>query len=142
MPRKQKHIVMARTTDVMQSGIESNGRKLNFKGNSVLWVNDAGEAKEIEQRYKGKVAVTLDQQYTWSANNDSGNGTRMDNTHNYTFSGVDMAGRGGGERVRVKTKDGYTFVSRAVAIEEGYKILPQKRVRRRKGAEVRDVKKT
>lgn len=47
---------------------------------------------------------------------------------------------GGGERVRVKTSDGFTIMSREVAEEEGYEILPQRRDKRRKGAEVKNGK--
>lgn len=35
--------------------------------------------------------------------------------------------RGGNERVKVKTKDGHTFLPRQVAEEEGYEIIEKKR---------------
>lgn len=47
---------------------------------------------------------------------------------------------GGSERVRVRTSDGFTFMAREVAEEEGFEILPQKREKRRKGAEVKNGK--
>lgn len=37
---------------------------------------------------------------------------------------------GGNERVRVRTAQGYAFVSRIVAEEEGLKIIPQKSKKR------------
>lgn len=130
MGKKQKHIVMARTTDIMSQGIETSKGKKKFGKHSVMWVDDAGEAKEIEKRYKGKVAVTLDQQYTWSVNNDGGNGTRMDNIHNYTFQGVDMKG------IRTTKDNGWVWVwkgskqvrmRREEAEQEGYEIVAIKK---------------
>lgn len=57
-----------------------------------MWITDEAEAREIEHEYgmKGKkqVAVTTDQQYEWSANNEGGDGRRMDNIHHYTFQGI------------------------------------------------------
>jgi len=44
--------------------------------------------------------------------------------------------KGGNERVCVQTKDGFTYMSRAVAEEYGYTIIPKKRVTRRTSAEV------
>lgn len=43
--------------------------------------------------------------------------------------------RGGNERVKVKTSDGYTFMSQEQAEEYGLEIIPQKRDERRKSAE-------
>lgn len=140
MPKKQKHIIMARTKEMMSDGIETSKGKKEFGKHSVMWVDDAGEAREIEKRYKGKVAVTLDQQYTWSVNNDGGNGTRMDNIHNYTFQGVDTKNPGGNRRVKVKTADGYTFVSEEVALEMGYEIVePMQKDKRKREKKWRTV---
>jgi hypothetical protein len=46
--------------------------------------------------------------------------------------------RGGNDRVKVRTADGYTFVSRAVAEDEDLEIVPKKRRKRRTRAEVKD----
>lgn len=127
----KKHIILARNRRVSEQGIDLDGKHMKFTQGSALWVADEGKARALQQKYPKEIAVTLDQQYTWSANNDGGNGTKMDNIHNYTFSGVDMKKRGGGERVKVKTADGYTFVSLEVALEEGYTIVPKKRETRR-----------
>jgi len=43
---------------------------------------------------------------------------------------------GGNERVKVKTADGYTYMSRVVAEEYGYEIISEKREKRRESAEV------
>lgn len=135
---KKKMIVLPRTKKISESGVELNGKKMDFHQGKALWMRDEGEARELQAKYPRDIAVTLDQQYTWHANNEQGNGTRMDNIHNYTFQGVDYKSRGGGERVKVKTDDGFTYVSREVAEEEGYEIIPQRREKRRKGAEVKD----
>lgn len=58
--------------------------------------------------------------------------------HKTHFSAVKEFG--GGERVKVKTADGFTFMTREVAEEEGYEIIPQRREKRRKGAEVKNGK--
>ena len=138
--KKKKYIVLPRNGTIFEKGLTTGKGHRKFKKSGAMWITDEAEAREIEHEYgmKGKrqVAVTTDQQYEWSSNNDGGNGTRMDNIHHYTFQGVDYASRGGGERVKVKTEDGFTFVSRDVAEEEGYEIIPQKREKRRKGAEV------
>jgi hypothetical protein len=89
MAKKKKFIVLARNKKISQSGIMTGKGRRSFGDYSALWVSDPAEAREIEHEYgmKGSkdVAVTTDQQYEWSVNNDGGNGTRMDNTHNYTF---------------------------------------------------------
>jgi hypothetical protein len=83
---KKKHIVLARNKKISDSGLELDGEKMQFKGKgAALWINDEGKAKALQQKYPRDVAVTLDQQYTWHANNEGGNGTRMDNIHHYAF---------------------------------------------------------
>lgn len=84
-----------------------------------MWLDDAGEANEVQQRYKGKVAVTEDQQYSWSLNNDGGNGTRMDNVHNYTFSGVDTSQF----KVWVLKRGKLVRVTKEQAKQKGYKVV-------------------
>lgn len=46
--------------------------------------------------------------------------------------------RGGNERVKVKTSDGYTFMSLELAEELNLEIIQQKRDKRRKSAEARN----
>lgn len=140
--KKKKYIVLPRNGKVFENGLTTGKGHRKFKKSGAMWITDEAEAREIEHEYgmKGKrqVAVTTDQQYEWSANNEGGNGTKMDNIHNYTFQGVDMEKRGGNERVKVKTVDGYTFMSQEQAEELGYEIIPQKREKRLK-AEVKNV---
>ncbi len=83
---KSRHIVLARTPEILEAGVHTGKghRKFNKKA-SAFHVTDPAEAREIEQKYKGQVAVTLDQQYTRFVNNDSGE------VHNYFFAGVDMS---------------------------------------------------
>lgn len=138
---RKKHIVLARTKEIGESGVELNGQKMKFHGQqSAFWVEDEGKARAIQQKYGKQVAVTLDQQYTWHINNDNGNGTRMDNIHRYTFQGVDMSG------IRTTKDSGYVWVregqkqvrmKREKALREGYEIIPQKRKVRAERQEVR-----
>lgn len=82
------------------------------------------------------VWVEQDENLEWHAKHDNTTDGRNVGIHHYTFSGIDMQQRGGNERVRVKTKDGYTFVSRAVAIEEGYTIVAERKNRERSKTKV------
>jgi hypothetical protein len=83
---KKKHIVLARNKKISDSGLELDGQHIPFAGKgAAVWVEDEGKARALQQKYPRDVAVTLDQQYTWHANNEGGNGTKTDNIHNYTF---------------------------------------------------------
>jgi uncharacterized GH25 family protein len=143
MARKKKFIVLPRNGAIFEKGIKTGRGHRKFKRAGAMWITDEAEAREIENEYgmKGKkqVAVTTDQQYEWSANNEGGDGRRMDNIHNYTFRGVDMS------NIRTTKDNGYVWVrkgasqiymKREQAIEEGLEIVPQKRFERRKSAEV------
>lgn len=131
MAKKKKFIVLARRGDIGEKGIVTSRGHRKFYKDSALWLSDEGEAKEVEQKYKGKVSVTEDQQYTWSVNNEGGNGTRMDNIHKYTFTGVDM------RKIRTTKDNGYVWayvgggrqrrMKREEAEREMYEIVPQKR---------------
>lgn len=83
---KSRYIVLARTPEILEKGVQTGKghRKFNKKA-SAFHISDPAEAREIEQRYKGQVAVTLDQRMTRFVNNDRGE------VHNYFFAGVDMS---------------------------------------------------
>lgn len=123
MAKKKYQVIKATQRDI--PGVYVGGKKREFGQNGTFQVSDAGEAAEINKvlgaKGTGEVVVVAN--------------TEKEHGHNYTFSGVDYKKRGGAERVRVKTEDGFTYVSREVAEEEGYEILPQKRDKRR---EVKD----
>ena len=85
MAKKKKYIVLARNEKTAVAGVETAKGKRSFGDKSAMWISDAGEAREIEKQYGRNVAVTTDQQYEWSVNNDGQNGTKMNNTHHYTF---------------------------------------------------------
>lgn len=89
MAKKRKYIVLARNPKIQTSGLVTGKGHRVFGEKSALWISDPAEAREIDHQYgmKGSkdVAVTTDQQYEWSVNNDNQNGTKMDNTHHYTF---------------------------------------------------------
>ncbi len=131
--RRKKHIVLARNEKIAAQGLELDGKKMNFHQGKAFWVEDEGKAMALQQKYPRDVAVTLDQQYTWHANNEQGNGTRMDNTHHYTFSGVDTSHF----KVWVEIKGKPKRVTKAEAQRMGYTIISEKkRLERRKSAEV------
>jgi hypothetical protein len=140
--KKKRYIVVPRTEEAKARGIRTGKGDLKFGTKSAQWVDDPVIAKEIDREYgKGgsmDVWVAQDENLEWHEQHDGLTDGRNVGIHHYTFAGVDIAGRGGNERVKVKTKDGFTFVSREVAEEEGYQILPQKRKARRKGAEVQN----
>lgn len=88
---KKKHIVLARNKKISDSGMELDGKHIPFAGKgAAVWIEDEGKARALQQKYPRDIAVTLDQQYTWHANNEGGNGTRMDNIHKYTFAGMGL----------------------------------------------------
>jgi hypothetical protein len=135
MPPKKKYIVLARNGKIQKKGLMTGKGHRVFGQKSALWISDPAEAREIETQYgmKGSkdVAVTTDQQYEWSLNNDGGNGTKMDNIHHYVFQGVDMS------RIRTTKDNGFVWAERDgkqvrmkhdQAIEEGLVIVPQKKV--------------
>lgn len=131
--RKKKHIVLARNEKIAAKGLELDGKKMNFHQGKAFWVEDEGKVRALQQKYSRDIAVTLDQQYTWHANNERGNGTRMDNTHNYTFQGVDTSHF----KVWVEVKGKPKRVTKAEALRKGYPIISdKKRYERRKGVEV------
>lgn len=134
--KKKKFMVMARNEKIQTSGIKTGKGHRSFGEKSVLWISDPAEAREIETEYgmKGKrqVAVTTDQQYEWSLNNDGQNGTKLNNIHKYTFLGVDMSG------IRTEKDNGLVWariggsrqvlVRREEAMKNGYEIVEKKRV--------------
>jgi len=137
MAKKKKFIVLPRNEKIFKKGLTTGKGHRQFKEAGAMWITDEAEAREIEHEYgmKGKkqVAVTTDQQYEWSANNDGSNGTKMDNIHNYTFQGVDMS------HIKTTRDNGYVWVikggsqvrmKREEAIAEGYEIVKQKRSKR------------
>ena len=132
--RKKKYIVLARNPRIQQAGLTTGKGHRSFGSKSAMWISDPAEAREIEYQYgmKGskQVAVTTDQQYEWSLNNEGSNGTRMDNIHHYTFQGVDTS------RIRTTKDNGYVWAScdgkevrvkRETALAEGWPIVPPKR---------------
>lgn len=138
--KKKRYIVVPRTEEAKRRGIKTGKGNLTFGTKSAQWVDDPVIAKEIENDY-GKngsmdVWVAQDENLEWHERHDGMTDGRSKGIHNYTFAGTDFGLRGGNERVKVRTKGGFTFVSRLVAEEEGLEILPKKRVRRRKSAEV------
>lgn len=89
---KKKFMVIARNKRIQETGVTTGKGHRTFGEKSVMWISDPAEAREIETQYsKRDIAVTTDQQYEWSLNNDNQNGTKLNNTHKYTFQGVDTS---------------------------------------------------
>jgi hypothetical protein len=129
--KKKRYIVVPRTERVKEAGLQTGKGKLTFGNKTAQWVDDPAIAREIDTQHglkgSGDVWVEQDENLEWHEKHDAGTDGKNVGIHHYTFSGVDMRTRGGNERVRVKTKDGYTFVSLAVAREEGYKIVKERK---------------
>lgn len=142
MAKKKRYIVVPRTEEAKQRGIKTGKGNLTFGTKSAQWVDDPVIAKEIENDY-GKngsmdVWVAQDENLEWHEKHDGNTDGKNVGIHHYTFSGVDISRRGGNERVKVKTKGGFAYVSREVAEEEGYTIIPKRKRRSgRTGAEVK-----
>lgn len=130
MPKKKKFIVLARNGKIQTRGLVTGNGHRQFGKHSALWISDEAEAREIEHQYgmKGSkdVAVTTDQQYEWSLNNERGDGTKLNNIHHYTFHVPDMS------RIRTTRENGYVWVQqgakqvrmkREEAVREGLTIV-------------------
>ena|SRR3990167_5106737 len=89
MAKKKKYMVLARNKKIADEGLVTGKGRRQFYNGSAMWISDPAEAREIEHEYgmsgNKQVAVTTDQQYEWSVNNEGGNGTKLNNTHRYTF---------------------------------------------------------
>jgi hypothetical protein len=122
---KKYQVIKATTREI--PGLMVGGREKMFDARGTFETDDAGEAKEIDdvlgKKGTGEVVVT--------------NYKDKEAGHNYTFTGM-IKERGGNDRVKVRTADGYTFVSRAIAEDEGLEIVPKRRRTRRTRAEVKD----
>jgi|WetSurMetagenome_2_1015567.scaffolds.fasta_scaffold166474_3 hypothetical protein len=122
----KKYIVVPRTEKTMLDGIATSKGKLEFGTKTGVYV-DSSVASEIDTHHgehgSNDVWVCEDERLTWHERNDSMTDGKNAGIHHYTFAGVDMARRGGNDRVKVKIKGGYTYVSREVAEEEGYTIV-------------------
>lgn len=55
--------------------------------------------------------------------------------HKTHFTVLSFNEHGGNERVKVRTGDGFTYMSLELAEEMNFEIIPKKRDKRRKGAE-------
>ena len=104
--------------------------KLKFGSNNLMYVHDEDKGKEIKRLYDGADAVV----------NETEIYVGSEPGHRYTFGAMSVKEPGGNEPVRVKTADGYTVVSRAVAEEDGLQIVSGARVRRRKRPKVKHAK--
>jgi hypothetical protein len=129
--RKKKFMVVPRTPKAREEGITTSRGKRQFN-RGAFFVSEPSEAEEIDARYglkgkKGDVWVHEDPVYEWSLHHDMSVKGHNILIHRNTFTGIDHSRPGGNERVRVKTADGYTIVSRAVAIEEGLLIISKQR---------------
>jgi len=122
---RKKHIVLARNKRVAEQGVDLDGKHMDFHQGKALWVEDPGKVQALQQKYPRDIATTLDQQYTWHVNNDGGDGRRMDNTHNYTFRGVDTSHF----KVWVLKRGKVVRVTKAQAKAQGYKIIAETRKR-------------
>lgn len=124
--KKKYQVIKATTKNI--SGVVVGGRVKKFGKNGTFETTDPGEAAEIDKvlgmKGTGEVVVT--------------NYTEKEHGHNYTFTVLDFHSRGGNEAVKVKTADGFTFVSRVVAEEEGYDIVLEKNDKRK--TKHRDIK--
>jgi hypothetical protein len=148
MAKKKKYIVVARDKKTALAGVstERGGHRSFGKKTSSMWIGDKSEAEEIDQKYglkgRGDVFVLEDEKYSYAANGEQWDmkfderGGHLKTIHHYTQPAVDLTRRGGNERVRVKTADGYTIVSHVTAVEEGLQIVSRKRIRRKR-AEVK-----
>lgn len=120
MAKKKKFMVIARNKKIQETGVTTGKGHRTFGEKSVMWISDPAEAREIETQYSKKdIAVTTDQQYEWSLNNDNQNGTKLNNIHKYTFQGVDTSYF----KVWVQVNGRLKRVTKDEAKRKGYEII-------------------
>lgn len=126
---KKRFMVVPRTQSAMMNGLDTTKGKFGFNGKTARIV-DESLASEIDTQHglkgSGDVWVHQDENLEWHEKNDGLTDGRKLGIHHYTFQGKDIRAGGGNERVKVKTKDGFTYVSRIKAEEEGLEIVPNK----------------
>ena len=145
MPKKKRYMVVPRSEGIKETGIQTGKGKLTFGDKTAQWVDDEGVANEINTQHglkgSGDVWVAQDENLEWHEKHDGLTDGKNVGIHHYTFQGVDMSG------IRTTRDNGFVWVwaggkqvrmKRTEAEEEGFEIIPQKRDKRRKGAEVRN----
>ena len=145
MAKKKRYMVVPRSERIKESGLQTGKGKLSFGGKTATWVDDPAVANEINTQHglkgSGDVWVAQDENLEWHEKHDGLTDGRMKGIHNYTFQGVDMTG------IKTTKDNGYVWVwngskqvrmKRDEAEAEGFEIIPQKRDKRRKGAEVQN----
>ncbi len=95
MAKKKKFMVVAREGSAVLKGLETGKGHKSFNGKSFLYVDDAGEAAEIEQKYGKKgtqdVYVARDEQLERALNGEQWEvksslaGDHVKVAHNYFF---------------------------------------------------------
>jgi hypothetical protein len=113
----------------MTEGLSTTKGNFEFNGKTARIV-DESLATEIDTQHglkgSGDVWVHQDENLEWHEHHDGNTDGRKVGIHHYTFAGIDKAKAGGNERVKVKTAEGFTFISREIAEEEGYEIVSGK----------------
>lgn len=91
MPKK-KFAVYPRTKEIVRTGLQTGRGQRDFNYNkSLMNISDAGEAKEIEEKYGAKgsqdVHVIEDEKYSHAVNGEQWDvrGSDVKTVHHYTF---------------------------------------------------------
>lgn len=130
MSKKKRYIVVPRTEDVKERGINTGKGRMTFGTKTAQWVDDPAVAQEIDTQYgkkgTGDVWVAQDENLEWHAKHDELTDGKMKGIHNYTFSGIDM------RDIRTTRDNGYVWawvdgkqkrVTKTEAENEGYEIV-------------------
>ena len=121
MAKKKRFMVVPRDERTKAAGVVTGKGKLDFKGKSAAWVEDAGVAEEINKQHglkgSGDVWVAEDENLEWHEKHDGLTDGKMKGIHNYTFQGVDMKG------IKTTRDNGWVWV---------YKDGRQVRIRKKK----------
>ena len=129
MAKTKRFIVVPRTKKAQLDGLETTNGRFEFGTKTARFI-DESLANEIDTQHglkgTGDVWVERDENLEWHEHHDRDTDGRKVGIHHYTFSGTDIRAGGGNERVKVKTKEGFTFVSRIKAEEEGMEIVENK----------------
>ncbi len=133
MAKKRRFVVKPRTPFVMENGLSTTKGNVGFGGKTQKILTDESLAREIDTEYgvngKRDVYVYEDDRLEWhDANDKETDGMNHDKGgHRYFFGALDLSKPGGNERVLVKTRDGYSIMSRVLAEEEGLQIVKRRK---------------
>lgn len=119
MPKPKRYIVVPRDENIREKGLSTGKGKVKFGKKTAVWVDDPGQASEIDARYglkgSGEVWVEQDENLEWHAKHDNQTDGRKVGIHHYTFGALAGAARDNYDRIFRKKRTHGKRLSKAVS---------------------------